>query len=192
MTAQLANGGFKINPKIIVDNNQNTLDEIKFQMAENAKKDKNILSNLEVVEDLFNIKKNDYQKLYEKSENIKIVLDAMFGSTNETWGTSYSSRIEDPKYQFAGKTGTAQVKRISERARELDLKTEDIKYQDRDHALYVAFGPYKNPRYALSIIVEHGGSGSSTAAPIAKKLFKLIIDRHELREQSRNKKSKVT
>ena len=41
-----------------------------------------------------------------------------------------------------------------------------------DHALYIAFGPYKNPRYALSIIVEHGGSGSSTAAPMAKKLFK--------------------
>ena len=43
--------------------------------------------------------------------------------------------------------------------------------------------PYKNPRYALSIVIEHGGSGSSTAAPIAKKLFKLIIDRHELREK---------
>ena len=52
-----------------------------------------------------------------------------------------------------------------------------------DLTLYIAFGPYKNPRYAVSIIVEHGGSGSKTAAPIAKKLFKLIIDRHELREK---------
>ena len=51
--------------------------------------------------------------------------------------------------------------------------------------MYVAFGPYKNPRYALSIIIEHGGSGSSTAAPMAKKLFKLIIDRHELRENEK-------
>ena len=50
--------------------------------------------------------------------------------------------------------------------------------------MFIAFGPYKNPRYALSIVIEHGGSGSSTAAPIAKKLFKLIIDRHELREQT--------
>jgi penicillin-binding protein 2 len=65
----------------------------------------------------------------------------------------------------------------------------DIPYNDRDHALYVAFGPYKEPRYSLSIIIEHGGSGSSTAAPLAKKLFKLIIDRHELREKVRNKKS---
>ena len=51
--------------------------------------------------------------------------------------------------------------------------------------MYVAFGPYKNPRYAVSVFVEHGGSGSSTAAPIAKKLFKIIIDRHELREKAR-------
>jgi penicillin-binding protein 2 len=107
----------------------------------------------------------------------------MFGSTNEVMGTSYSSRIEDPKYQFAGKTGTSQVKRITERDRELDLSTNQIPYEDRDHALYIAYGPYKNPRYAVSIVVEHGGSGSSAAAPIAKKLFKLIIDRHELREK---------
>ena len=49
--------------------------------------------------------------------------------------------------------------------------------------MYVAFGPYKDPRYALSVLVEHGGSGSVAAAPIAKKLFKLVIDRHELREK---------
>ena len=106
----------------------------------------------------------------------------MFGSTNEVMGTSYRSRINDPKYQFAGKTGTAQVKKITERDRELDLKTFEIPYEERDHALYVAFGPYKNPRYALSILVEHGGNGSTTAAPMAKKLFKLIIDRHSLRQ----------
>ena len=113
----------------------------------------------------------------------------MFASTNEIRGTSYSSRIDDPKYQFAGKTGTSQVKRITEKDRELDLKTFEIPYNERDHALYIAFGPYKNPRYALSIVVEHGGSGSSAAAPMAKKLFKLIVDRHKFREQARNKKT---
>ena len=51
---------------------------------------------------------------------------------------------------------------------------------------YVAYGPYINPRYALSIIIEHGGSGSKAAAPIAKKLFKLIIDRHDLRNKQTN------
>ena len=78
------------------------------------------------------------------------------------------------------------MKRISKRERELDLELEQIPYKDRDHALYVAYGPYINPRYALSIIVEHGGSGSKAAAPIAKNLFKLIIDRHELRNEQSN------
>ena len=133
--------------------------------------------------------KNNYDKLFLDPENIKLVREAMFASTNEVRGTSYSSRIEDPKYQFAGKTGTSQVKRISKRDRELDLKTFEIPYNERDHALYIAFGPYENPRYALSVVIEHGGSGSSAAAPIAKELFKLIIDRHELRESINNKQS---
>ena len=134
-------------------------------------------------------KKDNHDKLFLDPENIRLVREAMFASTNEVRGTSYSSRIEDPKYQFAGKTGTSQVKRISKRDRELDLKTFEIPYNERDHALYVAFGPYKNPRYALSIVIEHGGSGSSAAAPIAKELFKLIIDRHELRENIKKQKS---
>ncbi len=158
MTAQIANGGYKIYPKIVVDefNNNQPLDK--------------------------------FAPLYKDSKNIRIVQDAMFGSTNEVMGTSYRSRINDPKYQFAGKTGTAQVKKITERDRELDLKTFEIPYEERDHALYIAFGPYKNPRYALSILVEHGGNGSTTAAPMAKKLFKLIIDRHSLRDSINDKK----
>ena len=158
MTAQIANGGHKIYPKIIADNKN-----------QNQPFDR-------------------YSPLYKDSKNIKIIQDAMFSSTNEVMGTSYRSRIEDLKYQFAGKTGTAQVKKITERDRELDLKLFEIPYEERDHALYIAFGPYKNPRYALSIIIEHGGNGSTTAAPLAKKLFKLIIDRHSLRESKNNKK----
>ena len=95
----------------------------------------------------------------------------MFASTNEVRGTSYSSRIEDPKYQFAGKTGTSQVKRITEAERELDLATLKFHYNERDHALYIAFGPYKNPRYALSIVIEHGGSGSSASSTDCKRTF---------------------
>ena len=158
MTAQIANGGYKIYPKIIVNEENNIQPSDK------------------------------YVPLYQNSKNIKIVQDAMFGSTNEVMGTSYRSRIDDLKYQFAGKTGTAQVKKITEEQRELDLKTFQIPYEERDHALYIAFGPYKNPQYALSILVEHGGNGSTTAAPMAKKLFKLIIDRHLLRQSVNNKK----
>ena len=143
----------------------------------------------ERTEELFNPNLKKYTALYRNKENVKFVLDAMFSSTNEVFGTSYSSRIEDPKYQFAGKTGTSQVKRITDRDRELDLKIDQIPYKERDHAWFVAFGPYKEPRYAVSILVEHGGSGSKAAAPIAKKLFKVIIDRHEERETMRRNSS---
>ena len=188
MTAQLANGGYQIYPKITVNENDEKLESIQNQIKENSKAAKEIKDGLLVAsEQLLSFGKEKKHKiLYKNPENIKLVLDAMFGSTNEVRGTSYSSRIKNPKYQFAGKTGTAQVKRITAKARELALKTIDIPYDERDHALYIAFGPYKKPRYAISIVVEHGGSGSVTAAPMAKKLFKLIIDRHESREKIKN------
>ena len=167
MTAQIANGGYSIKPKIIVNNNSLNFVDIKKAMEE-----ENFI--------------NSNNRLFKDQKNIKIIQEAMFSSTNEVMGTSYRSRIDDPKYQFAGKTGTAQVKRLSNSDRELDLELDQIPYNDRDHALFVAYGPYKNPRYALSIIVEHGGSGSKAAAPMAKKLFKLIIDRDELREKQSN------
>ncbi|MDA9616296.1 penicillin-binding protein 2 [Candidatus Pelagibacter sp.] len=191
MTAQIANGGYKIYPKITVNKDQKTADEIKILIKKNyelAKKEKDGL--VEASQSLLDfIKKRKYERLYRNPENVKLIQNVMFASTNEVRGTSYSSRIEDPKYQFAGKTGTSQVKRITEKQRELDLKTLEIPYNDRDHALYIAFGPFKNPRYALSIVIEHGGSGSSTAAPIAKKLFKRVIDRHEVREKIRNQQT---
>ena len=158
MTAQIANGGYKIYPKIVLNKDN----EVK--------------------------NKDKFEPLYKNSKNIKLIQEAMFSSTNEARGTSYRSRINDPKYQFAGKTGTAQVKRITKQDRELDLKTLEIPYEERDHALYVAFGPYRNPRYAISILIEHGGSGSSVAAPLAKKLFKKVIDRHEIRTIFNNKR----
>ena len=190
MAAQLANGGFKIYPKIIAGESIKTVEDIKILMNENSKNLNKKNSGLEGASEILGfLNKTEYECLFKNPKNIKLVRDAMFASTNEVRGTSYSSRIEDPKYQFAGKTGTSQVKRITKKARELDLKTSEIPYNERDHALYIAFGPYKNPRYALSVVVEHGGSGSSTAAPIAKRLFKLIVDRHEFREKIRIKKS---
>jgi len=189
MTAQLANGGFKIYPKIIVDENSKTAEQIKSIMDENSKNLDTESHGLEEASELLGFKdKKEYEPLFKNPRNIRLVREAMFASTNEVRGTSYSSRIEDPKYQFAGKTGTSQVRRITKAARELELSTSEIPYNERDHALYIAFGPYKKPRYALSIVIEHGGSGSSTAAPIAKKLFKLIVDRHQLREQTRIQK----
>ena len=186
MTAQLANGGFKIYPKIVVEKNSKKIEDIRVMMNENRKQLNKVNKGLQEATELLSfLNKKEYKPLFKNAKNINLVQEAMFASTNEVRGTSYASRIDNPKYQFAGKTGTSQVKRITKAERELELKTFEIPYNERDHALYIAFGPYKNPRYALSIVIEHGGSGSSAAAPMAKKLFKLIIDRHELREQTR-------
>ena len=84
---------------------------------------------------------------------------------------------------YAGKTGTSQIRRISEEQRKLKLKNIDLPYEQRDHALFIAFAPYKKPRYAISVVMEHGGAGSSGAAPIAKKVIKKVLDRHELRKK---------
>ena len=186
MTAQLANGGYKIYPRIRVEKDQDSAEQIKNKMLQEAiKKEEENLKITPIINarNFLKIGEKEHTPLFRNPENIKFVLEAMWGSTNEVMGTSFGSRIDDKKYQFAGKTGTAQVKRITEEARKLDLKQNQIPYDDRDHALYIAYGPVKNPRYAVSILIEHGGSGSSAAAPIAKKLFKKIIDRHELREK---------
>ena len=177
MTAQLANGGFKIKPSIIYNNNFN-YDEIlsKIQSEKNKPIEANILQDRNI---------NLYEKLYKNSKNIEFVLEAMYGSTNEQFGTSFRSRHNDKKYRYAGKTGTSQVRRITEKDRELDLDTSEIEYKNRDHALFVAFAPYAKPKYAISVLVEHGGSGSKVAAPLAKKLIKKIIDRDKVREIKR-------
>lgn len=189
MTAQFANGGFKIYPKITVNEQQDSFESIKNKISKKIiKKKQNQLGIIEKGEKFFKPSSDEHEPLFRNQENIKFILEAMYGATNEIMGTSYASRFEDKKYQFAGKTGTSQVKRITAEERELDLNISEIPYEERDHALYVAYGPYKNPRYALSIVVEHAGSGSSAAAPLAKKLFKLIIDRHELRVKNRLEK----
>ena len=171
MTAQLANGGYKIKPRIIDDRNA-------IQPIINAwRKEFSIRNNN------LELPNPDLEKLFRNQENIKFVLDALYGATNEPMGTSYGSRFTKSKYIYAGKTGTSQVKAITEEQRKLKLKNKDLAYEDRDHALFTAFAPYKNPRYAISVIIEHGGSGSSGAAPIAKKLIKKLLDRHKLRQK---------
>lgn len=78
---------------------------------------------------------------------------------------------------MAGKTGTTQVKRISreERARGV-IRQEDLPWKYRNHALFVGYAPYKNPRFAVSVVVEHGMSGSGTAAPIARDLMEKTLE----------------
>ena len=133
-----------------------------------------IASNGKIVEPTI-IKDNPVSfKTNEKYSNeIKIIKKAMFQVVNENKGTAFKSRLEDIK--FAGKTGTSQVRRISLSERESDdFREKEQEWKNRDHALFVGYMPYDNPKYSISVIIEHGGSGASTAAPIAKQVFNYI------------------
>jgi len=171
MMAQIANGGYEIKPRIIDD-------KYVLQSTINAWRNEFYLKNNNL-----NLPNPNLKKLFRNQENIKFVLDALYGATNEPMGTSYRSRFTSDKYMFAGKTGTSQIRRISEEQRKLKLKNIDLPYNQRDHALFVAFAPYKKPRYSISVVIEHGGAGSSGAAPIARKVIKKVLDRHELRKK---------
>ncbi|WP_438955438.1 penicillin-binding protein 2 [Cognatiyoonia sp.] len=94
---------------------------------------------------------------------------SMTDVTNHQRGTAYSSRIVADGLQMAGKTGTSQVRRITEEERARGVtKNEDLPWERRDHALFVDFAPANNPRYAVAVVVEHGGSGGAKAAPIGR------------------------
>jgi penicillin-binding protein 2 len=177
MTAQIANGGYEINPRIIFDKKNNNLKnylDVKLKNP-NQSLQKNLIINSSYLKPLF-----------KNQENINFIKDAMFASSNEPGGTSYGSRLNDDRYTFAGKTGSSQIKRFTEAQREAEVKQEEIDYKSRDHALFIAFAPYKDPKYAISVVVEHGGSGSSAAAPIAKKVIKKVLERHSLRQKVDN------
>ena len=90
-------------------------------------------------------------------------------------GTARNYQIGSKNIEMAGKTGTVQVVRISEAEREKGLiKNEDRPWKKRDHALFVGYMPHDKPKYSISVVIEHGGSGASTAAPIAKQIFQFI------------------
>ena len=177
MTAQIANGGFEIKPRIIFDKAKNNLKE--YLRFKNENPDKPLPGDLLV-------SNFDLKPLFKNQENIKIIQDAMYSSSNEPGGTSYASRLSDKRFTFAGKTGSSQIKKFTEAQREAEIKQEQLEYKDRDHALFVAFAPVKDPKYSISVVVEHGGSGSKSAAPIAKKIIKKVLERHNLRQSINN------
>ena len=177
MTAQIANGGFEIKPRVLTNEKKNNLREyIKY---------KNENPNEPLPTDML-VSNFDLKPLFRNQENINFVKDAMFAATNEAGGTSFRSRYNDQKFMFAGKTGSSQIKRFTELQRELEIKQKDIDYKDRDHALFVAFAPYSDPKYAISVVVEHGGTGSGSAAPVAKKVIKKVLERDQFRENVKN------
>ncbi len=118
-------------------------------------------------------KKADKPKALSIKDNTLVAIrKGMFNVLNEKEGTAFNYRTTDKNFLIAGKTGTSQVRRITREEREEGvIKNEDLPWRMRDHALFTCFAPYKNPRYALSVVVEHGGSGSKVAAPIARDIM---------------------
>ncbi|OSP56303.1 penicillin-binding protein 2 [Pseudoruegeria sp. SK021] len=103
---------------------------------------------------------------------LRAVRKAMYGVSNTQRGTGYGSRVIDDTMLLAGKSGTSQVRNITaaERARGV-TRNEDLPWERRDHALFVAFAPYEKPRYSVAVVVEHGGGGSAVCAPIARDIL---------------------
>ena len=112
-----------------------------------------------------------WNKLNISAEHLSIIVEGMNRAVNSQKGTAYASRIDEDGFQMGGKTGTAQVRRITKEQRRLGIKNKDLPWKDRHHALFVGYAPTHNPRYVCSVVVEHGVSGSAAAAPIAKKLL---------------------
>ena len=108
---------------------------------------------------------------------MRLVHQGMFNVVNAIGGTASRAKFDVKGMRLSGKTGTTQVRRITMKERETGvIKQEDIEWKYRNHALFVGFAPSDNPRYAVCVTVEHGGSGSGTAAPIASKLIKKALE----------------
>ena len=143
MTARVANGGYSVTPRLV-------------RAGRNPSA---------AAADLF-------PDIGIAESHLRPVLDAMDRVVNAGSGTARSSAIREPGLEMAGKTGTSQVRRITaaERARGV-WKNEDLPWERRDHALFVGYAPVHTPRYAVAVIIEHGGGGSKVAAPIARDIL---------------------
>lgn len=146
MTARIANGGLRVMPR---------LTHAVTGTAENP------AASVPTVEDIG-----------INGIHLALVRDAMDRVVNQPTGTAFRARIQQAEWAMAGKTGTAQVRRISKAEREQGVrKNKDLDWKQRDHALFVGYAPVEKPRYAVAVIVEHGGGGSKVAAPIARDIL---------------------
>jgi penicillin-binding protein 2 len=156
MAARLANGGLPVIPRLthpVQSSNANFAD---YDLNSTLFSEPSALSNPD---------------LGITPAHLKLVRAAMEGVTANPLGTAFKSRIRQLGKQMAGKTGTVQVRRISSLEREKGVrKNKDLPWRERDHAAFVGFAPIHSPRYAISIVLEHGGS-SSVAAAIARDIL---------------------
>ncbi len=119
----------------------------------------------------------DWPLLGLPERDLHAVRDGMWQVVNEPGGTAPVARLTMPGVQMAGKTGSSQVRRVSREQREHGFKSENLPWEFRPHALFVAFAPYDAPRYALSVVVEHGNAGAATAGPVARDIMTDVLTR---------------
>ncbi len=164
MTARLANGGKKVSPRLVRSITGETLEGAVLPRPEPE------LDNLD---------------LGISQKSLQHVLNGMYKVVNGPRGSARAAKIRVEGWEMAGKTGTAQVRRITRKERIEGVRKSDEKpWEERDHALFVGYAPFDDPRYAVSVIVEHGGSGSGAAAPIARDLLQETLRLDPLRRPS--------
>ena len=121
---------------------------------------------------------DDWPSLGMTDKLLQTVREGMWAVVNEQGGTAPLARLADPQTQMAGKTGSAQVRRVSRELRESGhFDSEKLPWEYRPHALFVAYAPYDAPRYALSVVVEHGNAGAAAAAPMAREIMSEVLRR---------------
>jgi penicillin-binding protein 2 len=120
----------------------------------------------------------DWPALDLSERSLHLVREGMWAVVNEAGGTAPQARLVDQRWQMAGKTGSAQVRRVSREQREnTNFDSSKLPWEERPHALFVAFAPYDAPRYALSVVVEHGNAGAAMAGPIARDIMTDTLQR---------------
>ena len=123
------------------------------------------------------VRPEDWPSLGIPERDLRLMREGMWAVVNEEGGTGRSGRLPASAGILAGKTGSVQVRRVSREARERGFRVENQPREWRPHALFVAFAPYDNPQYAISVVVEHGTSGSGAAAPLAKEVMTDVMNR---------------
>jgi penicillin-binding protein 2 len=161
MTARLANGGYGVTPTLV----RGFRDALTGDAETPAREEATAAHAAEVAASRF-------APLGLSEAHLAVIAEAMDAVTNEQHGTAYRSRIEEESWAMAGKTGTSQVRRISLSERQGGVKkNEDLEWRYRDHGLFVGYAPVHRPRYCCAVVVEHGGSGSRSAAPIVRDIL---------------------
>ncbi|WP_425069712.1 penicillin-binding protein 2 [Reyranella sp.] len=166
MTARLANGGYEVQPNLLL-----AKATPREELVPPAPRTKPTAPSLRL-----------------NPQHLAVIRQGMSDVVNTGHGTANALRSKQPEFTFAGKTGTAQVKRITEREREMGITQASLPWHLRHHALFVCYGPVDNPRYACAVIVEHGQAGGATAGPIGRDVLVETMKRDPSRRTDRFKK----